>query len=152
MKPQRTPVPTTVLRSGTRLAIRDLPVEPKPIEPESAEQLESQRAELLVEKELIDIDILRIREQLEKAKSRVWSEGEYSDPQWYQRATTALRVNGQRSQRVQRIMGELGKRIRKMHNADFDRCFIDAARAALDSPTFDSVWNAAKKLSAERGA
>jgi hypothetical protein len=112
--------------------------------------LEAEHARMLEEKEANDLEIASIKAQLIEARAQVWTSGEYADPDWLRRATYAAKQRGQRSQTLQRRIGESGRLIRKLQAARFERCFVDAARTALDPSTFERVWANAQQLSTER--
>lgn len=57
----------------------------------------------------------RIKAQLEQARANVVARGEYSDPDWYVRATVAQRITARKLQRVQLRLSVL-KREEKAHN------------------------------------
>ena len=65
---------------------------------------------LLELKELIDEDLLRIGNQLLRAKQEVITNGMYADTDWYRKATFAKKIKGQLSQKIQ---NELRKRRRE---------------------------------------
>jgi len=114
------------------------------------EKLEVEHARMLEEKEANDLEIAKIKAQLLEARAQVWSSGEYADPDWLRRATFAAKQRGQRSQQLQRCIGESGRRIRKLYATRFERCFVEAARATLDASTFERVWASAQQLSTHR--
>jgi hypothetical protein len=62
---------------------------------------EAEYMELLDLKTVVDDDIGHIAAQLSQARADRLTNGEYADPQWYHRATTAKRIKGQLSQRIQ---------------------------------------------------
>lgn len=71
-----------------------------------AEAIEDDLLELKV---LVDDEIGHIAEQLTEAKAKAASTGDYSDADWYRRATSAKRIKGRLSQRIQ---NELARRKR----------------------------------------
>ena len=73
--------------------------------------------ELLVEKVWIDGELGKIKLQLEEARKRVYTTGEYADHDWYSRARSAQRIYGQRSQKIQTRLSAL-KREQKARNVE----------------------------------
>ena len=74
------------------------------------------RDELLEVKGFLDGDIQKITTDLQVAGVKRRTEGVYSDPIWYQKATFAKRIKGMLSQRIQT---ELGRK--KRLNAEVNR-------------------------------
>ncbi len=66
-----------------------------------------QDSELLDLKIVIDNDIAYISATITEAKAKTISEGEYSDREWFRRATIAKKIKGGQSQMIQ---NELRKR------------------------------------------
>jgi hypothetical protein len=64
-------------------------------------------ADLLTLKTLVDSDLTRIKAQIDEAKGKAAEMGVYSDGAWFRKATSAIRIKGLLSQRIQT---ELGKR------------------------------------------
>ena len=113
---------------------------------------ESEYERLLREKETIDRDLAEIKAQLTEARANVARSGEYADPEWWNRALFAARRKARESQRLQREIGEAKRKLGKLRNAEYDRCFIEAARGLLDVPVFQRIENAARQLSERRAA
>ena len=91
--------------------------------------------------ELIEIDERRadIRGQVEKAKADRWATGVHADPDWFRRATGALRHLGVERSEITRELGESNRRLRRL-NSLLDRdLFHDAARAEVDDATWSRI-------------
>jgi predicted HNH restriction endonuclease len=71
--------------------------------------------ELLQEKIVVDDALSRVKGQLEDARRRAATDGEYSDRDWYSRARGAVRMFGTRSQKIQARLAQL-KREQKQGN------------------------------------
>lgn len=108
--------------------------------------LETEYAQLLLAKEQNDRDIADIQSQLYEARSRHAATGAYADPGWYGRAMFAAKRHGQRSQSMQRRLGELRREIKRAAAFAQDQLFIKAARATLDPDTFARVLAVADQL------
>jgi hypothetical protein len=85
-----------------------------------------------------------IKTQLEHAKAKRYSQGEWSDPDWWARANAALRHMARQSQSYQLTLGELNRRRRaKLHeisDRDDGRMFISCAKEALSPERYMSIW------------
>lgn len=112
--------------------------------------VQEQLTELHQQKDANDLEISRIKKQLEDARYEAASSGVYADPKWYARAQFALRAKGREAQRLQVKIGETGRLLRKLNNAQIDQCFVAAARKLLERDVFSEVWAYAENLSSER--
>lgn len=112
--------------------------------------LERQVRDLHSLKEANDVEIARIKKQLEDARFAARTTGEYSNSDWYSRAQYALRMRGRDSQRFQHKIGDMNRALRKLNNAQVELCFVEAARRRLERAEFEQLWEYAKQLSAER--
>lgn len=86
-------------------------------------------------------DMASIRYQLEKAKSTVALDGEYSDPEWFRKATYALRM---KSAQVQAISVEMGRR-KRMLQSTTETWFVRIARDILEDDLFQEIMDEAKE-------
>jgi predicted HNH restriction endonuclease len=102
--------------------------------------------ELLDEKIYIDGELGRIRNQIAEAKDRLATTGEYADRDWYRRAQGALRIFGQRSQRIQARLSVL-RRAEKARNAErsgvegdrFKHAFMRLVRERLGDAQYNEL-------------
>lgn len=69
--------------------------------------------DLLTLKTFVNPDITYIKAQIDEAKGRAAATADYSDREWFRKATSALRIKGLLSQRIQ---SELGKRRQQRKN------------------------------------
>lgn len=112
--------------------------------------LQRQVRDLLALKDANDLEIARIKKQLEDARFSARTTGTYSDSDWYSRAQYALRMRGRDSQRFQQKIGDMNRALRQLNNAQVELCFVEAARRRLSGAEFLELWEHAKQLSAER--
>lgn len=85
-------------------------------------------------------DTAKIRYQLEEAKSIVAEGGEYSDSEWFRKATFALRMKGVEQQVIQM---EFARRKRQRQN-NLEQSFIKAAKSILEPDLFQEIMDEAK--------
>lgn len=91
----------------------------------------------------LELDLVRIKTQLEDARSREVA-GEYVDRAWFQATRTALRFKGAVHQRLLRRFGELKRAGRASREESLERKFIEAARRRLEPETFSAILAEAK--------
>ncbi len=87
-------------------------------------------------------DMASIRYQLEVAKSNAATEGDYSDPDWFRKATYALRM---KSAQLQAINVEVGRRKRDMQSR-LETWFVRVARDILEEDLFEEIMDEAKHM------
>lgn len=107
------------------------------------------KGELLLLKGEIDYAIDDIKEQLGRAKARVATHGEYSDPDWYRRTERALRIKRRQSQRIQQRLGEM-KEARRQQADSVDALMVKIFKERVDEAFFRQVAEEAQALH-ERG-
>jgi hypothetical protein len=107
-------------------------------------------AELESERDQIEADLASIRAQIEAANSRVWSAGEYSDPNWYARAKAALRFKGARHQQLLRMIGDARREQRRAKANQSEAEFIRVAKRLLDPATVDAIWAEVREAERQR--
>lgn len=98
--------------------------------------------ELQQEQLILLEDMASIRYQLEKAKTNVALDGEYSDPEWFRKATYALRM---KSAQIQAISVEMGRR-KRMLQSSIETWFVRVARDLLEEDLFQEIMDEAKHL------
>lgn len=86
-------------------------------------------------------DMASIRYQLEVAKSNAATEGDYSDPDWFRKATYALRM---KSAQLQAINVEMGRRKRLLQSR-LETWFVRIARDILEEDLFEEIMDEAKE-------
>jgi len=106
--------------------------------------LEQAKKELSLIMLALSEDINNIRDQLCAAKAKRITEKVWADPDWFRRATSALKHKGRQHQSYQTSMGEINRRIRQWHKklSDWDenRQFITMARKILPRDQYDMIW------------
>lgn len=100
-----------------------------------------------------DVELTRIRAQLDHAKAERKETGMLADQHWFVNATAALRHKGRQRQTMQAVMSDLSKRRkeinRKLYERMRERRFVAAARAVLPHETYERIWNEVKRLEGE---
>lgn len=91
--------------------------------------------DLLYVRLAVEDDVNAIKVQIGAAKAKVYTEGEYADPQWYQRANTALLVKKRQLQIVQTMIGQ--KRREKIDS--IERIFVDICRERMEPDLFEKL-------------
>lgn len=99
--------------------------------------LPSTKDGILAEKEYVDQQIGLIKSSLDTAAAKRRATGEYSDPEWFNKARIALRMMGQRSQKLQRALSKL--RVKTHSNRSPAEYFVDVAKQRLPSEQFQSI-------------
>lgn len=88
-------------------------------------------------------DCVQIKTQLDDAKSKAATEGEYADRAWFNSAQHALRIKGQQQQFIQRLLGERRRVERQTHNNSVERRFVEAAKRRLHDEVFQDLMTEA---------
>ena len=88
-------------------------------------------------------DIAVIKRQINEAKSKAASTGDYSDTDWFHRANAALRYKGVEHQSLLQEKGKRSRAKKEAHTNTFERAFLQAARQILDADTFRVIMDAA---------
>jgi hypothetical protein len=83
--------------------------------------------------------IIEIESQLDAARAQVKQGGEYADPDWYHRATYAVKTKKQMYQRLQDELGVIKRKEKGTKGRVLGNCFIDVARRRLDEEVFSSI-------------
>lgn len=108
------------------------------------ERLEEEDSKLLVRLAEIDDKILSVKEQIEIAKTKRWTDKTWSDPDWFRRVNSKLRFLGRDRQSIQNLKSEINRRIKntrqKMDDWDDGRMFINAAKDILPRNTILEIW------------
>lgn len=86
--------------------------------------------------EQLSFDCANIRTQVDAAKATQKATGRYSDPQWFARATTALRWMNRDRQRLQDHMAMLRKAARAAKETSRDKLLIEALRQHVSPEVF----------------
>ncbi|WP_236234682.1 hypothetical protein [Pseudomonas tohonis] len=86
--------------------------------------------------EQLSFDCTNIRTQVDAAKANRKATGRYSDPQWFARATAALRWMSRDRQRLQEHMAKLRKESRSTAEACRDKLLIEALREHVTAGVF----------------
>ncbi len=106
------------------------------------------RDELLSCKASIEDEMASIRAQLEEARAHRVRTNQFADPDWYRRATAALRLKGRQCVRVQNRLSEMReaqKRSNISKQPTEHECFIRAARRLLSEEMYDRIWRDARR-------
>ena len=93
------------------------------------------KEELIDLKLKVDNEILYVKNQIEDAKAKLITDGEYSDPKWYSKINGARRFLGIASQKIQ---AEMAKRKQK-NQKDFHCAFVDVAKRRLSPELFNEI-------------
>lgn len=93
----------------------------------------------------LDEEIGSIKTQLGNAKARRHTEKVWADPEWFARASAALRHKGRQRQSYQTTLSEMNRRARalraKLSDWDDGRMFINVARSLLPEQTYRLIWD-----------
>ena len=103
-------------------------------------------------------EINRIKTQLSHAKAKTAASGTYSDSEWFQAASCALRHKQIEHQRLLAHGGELKQRLKEYNvasaaksNSDADACFKMAAKNLLTGLQFVAICQEADRIRIEMG-
>jgi predicted AAA+ superfamily ATPase len=92
----------------------------------------------------IEHDLDHVKRQLDAAKAGVKTNGQYSNADWFARATAAKRGLGRESQAIQTELG-LRKKLHKGNSVaerlSFERRFMKVAKRRLQQEVYDSIIN-----------
>jgi hypothetical protein len=106
--------------------------------------------------EFVDLQLVSMRSQIEEAKRAAYMDGVYSDPNWFSRINSAIRLAGIKRQALQRRRGEMSRSMKqsKHEERSHDRLqvFADACRDLLPKETFDSIWQFVEAKMATKSA
>jgi hypothetical protein len=84
----------------------------------------------------ISESIIWIKDQISHASSKARATGEYANPEWYNRAKTALRFRRFSLQRLQEIYGQLAKKERMVVAENKNNWLIQELRLAVGEEVF----------------
>lgn len=84
----------------------------------------------------MELNLAKIRGQLEAAEAAVHISGEYADPDWYRRAKGALRFKGIEHQNILRELGARKRTELDDRQNSQGQAFIRAAKRRLDRALF----------------
>ena len=101
-------------------------------------------AALEAERDEVELALVQIKAQINGAKANRIGTGEYSDPDWWHRAHTALRYKGQRHQWLLRTIAEAKRKSKSTTTKSLESRFVDAAKRRLDSSLFEELIEEAK--------
>jgi hypothetical protein len=115
--------------------------------PTTAAEADIQREQLLEWKLQVETDLGDIQQQISEAKARAF-QGDYSDPDWFQRANHSLRMKKRLTQQLQGCLTKLKRLRRELYEQEqpitrsvvirFDDIDADAQK--------DQLWRAAADL------
>lgn len=109
------------------------------------ETLQNERLSIIDEMEELNETSASIKDQIAKAKDVRATTGEYADPDWFRRATFALRATGRDLQGLQSRLGDVNREIRKLNAATNDRTperkFIYIAKRILAPSVYWQIWS-----------
>jgi hypothetical protein len=111
------------------------------------DELEIEHERLLQELEDVNLQLAKVRAQLDDHKAGLGIERE---PGWLGRATLVRRRFAQETQRLQGLIGQSGRRLSRARQTRIETCFIESAREILDKEVFNQIWQAAHALSDKR--
>lgn len=102
--------------------------------------------ELLNHKAEIDGSIASAQMQIDAAKGKIYSTGEYSDPDWWARVNGYKRMLGFLSQKIQVRIREVKESQKKVA---IEPIFMDVARQLLSFELFSEILHRAKQIQNE---
>lgn len=108
------------------------------------------REESTVRRELqeLQVQLDSVVQQLDAAKAKAASTGEYADDNWFTRAKHAKRVIGRNIGRLQTELGEIRrsqKAAASKQSVSFERQFMYKAKELLPKATYDLIFTAANE-------
>lgn len=98
----------------------------------TTEALEARFSNLLLE-------LAKINTQVDRAKSNAAATGNYSDRDWFQRASAARRLHGVEQQLIQAELGKRRKAERRAINNRIEGRFIEVAKRKLDPQLYQEL-------------
>ncbi len=87
-----------------------------------------------------------IKSEIQSAQQRTRETGDYSDSEWYQRASLALRLTGIDIQKVQREIGERNRAEKRGRANNFENAFRSAVRKRVSEAVFKECWDEAHEV------
>lgn len=88
----------------------------------------------------LDDECNEIQLQLDLAKARAYTNGEYADPGWFARAKHALRCRRSEFNRLAREIATIRKADRVAAQQQQERIFVEVCRERFDEDVWTSVW------------
>jgi hypothetical protein len=98
---------------------------------------------------LLSGDLTGIKDALGQAHTRLITDGEYSDPDWYRRANTARRIKARQIVMVQRQRKALRRAAHAARGGRLPDFFMDAARLILNEKAFRAIHETAETMLAD---
>lgn len=94
----------------------------------------------------IDGKIVEVQIKIDTARGKVYSDGEYSKPDWWANINGYRRVLGFLSQKLQFKIRELKNEDKLKQGRTIEGAFVDAARELLTREDFMEIMDHAKKI------
>ena len=91
--------------------------------------------------QVIEEDIVKMSNALDKARAHYFETGEYADPTWFANTNSAKRIQGAMKSLIQSRLSTLKSKLPK---SDFPNVFMDVARQRLNEDAFNSIFKEAK--------
>lgn len=106
--------------------------------------------ELLKYKVEIDGSSTSAQMQIDAAKGKMHSDGEYADPDWWAKVNGYKRMLGFLSQKIQLRIREVKEAQKLEASLKIEPIFMDVARQVLPYEQFNEILQRAKNVQAER--
>jgi hypothetical protein len=101
--------------------------------------------DLLDERDQVELDMVRIRGQIDRRKAEWSSRRAQTDYPWLASAEAALRSKGLIHQRLLREIARRSRDEKQTAQASLERCFVDAAKRRLDPVLFGELLDSARR-------
>ena len=103
--------------------------------------LEDLRFELEEMRLEIEEDLEKIKGQLTTAKRKAYVDGEYSDPDWFHRANSALGHKKRQHQLSMMLLGRVRRAASRQRSDSFAQLFVSVAREVLPQELMQQVYD-----------
>lgn len=112
-------------------------------------ELESLRLQLIDYKLDVDRALSETKLAVMRASRRAAALHRYSDPKWFQNTQEMAATLGRESQRVQLLVGEVGRKVRQINGQTrtYPDAFVELAKILLPPGDFERISEAAHRVS-----
>jgi len=101
--------------------------------------------ELQNEREMLEEDIDRTKEQVERAKREFAATGEPASRDWFAKANRALRVKRRQSQTLLAMIGDARRKQKRAEAWALESIFMDVVRESVNDDQFSAYLGEAKR-------
>lgn len=93
----------------------------------------------------LELDLIQVKANIGDAKAELVLTGEYADPMWFRKASTAKSLIARNRSILQRAIKRKKKQPIETERKTFERRFVDAAKVLLSKEAFQELVRLARE-------